>query len=783
MSKETTANSVTGEIKMPDDCEIEVPSRRHEVLGVIATLLALVVLLALISYDGLTPEGEPIAGGNIVGPAGKWIAYFSFTALGAAVFLLDLAIWIYAACLFVGRAGSVRIKSAIGVLVIGFLASVALHTMLQDRTILGGHVPGGIIGTMFGEIAFSMVSTTGTYIISLGGIVLVLLIVTDISLFLAVRALGLALWRGANAVAGISMRVIRAWRDGPVAGDSPPPQIMFPENEKDTSLNETGSVGESPASVGEPKIVKKTKRNKKSKKSSASRGDGLVIDQIVKGEFQLPSVELLEMPDEKSARVDEEYLKSMAERLVKVLADFGVAGVVGEIHPGPVVTMFEFQPQSGTKLSKIGGLSNEIAMALEVKRVRVVAPIRGKNAVGFELPNKSREMVRFREILEDDSFSKSRAKLPIALGKDITGTPYTADLEKMPHLLMAGTTGSGKSVAINTMLLSLLFRYTPDELRLLLLDPKMIEFQPYNAIPHLLLPVVTDMKSACLALKWAVDEMERRYQLFADMGSRSLASYNSKVAKILDKAQSKKNEPQPEVEILEDGTIVEFGPTDPSEKKLPEKLPIIVICIDELADLMMTAAKDVETSIARIAQKARAAGLHLIVATQRPSTDVVTGLIKANFPTRMSCQVAQGVDSRTILGSNGAEALLGNGDMLLLPPGSSDLIRLQGAFVSEEEIANVIEFLRAQGNPTYDNEILKPRDDDAMMVQEEEKDEIYDQAVSLVAQAQTCSISMIQRKLRIGYNRSARIVELMEREGVIGPANGVNKREVHISPL
>ncbi len=780
MSKETTANSVTGEMEMPDGCEIEVPSRRHEVLGVIATLLALVVLLALISYDGLTPEGEPIAGGNIIGPAGMWIAHFSFTALGAAVFLLDLAIWIYAACLFVGRAGRIRIKGAIGVLMIGFLASVALHTMLHGTTILGGYAPGGFIGTVFGEIAFSMVSTTGTYIISLGGIVLVLLIVTDISLFLAVRALGLALWIGAKAMARISMRVIRAWKEQPAVEDVPAPKIVLPVNEEDAS---PGEAGGSPASAEEPKIVKKTKRTKKSKKSSISRGDALVIDQAARGEFQLPSLELLEMADEKSTRVDEKYLKSMAERLVKVLADFGVAGVVGEIHPGPVVTMFEFQPQSGIKLSKIGGLSNEIAMALEVKRVRVVAPIPGKNAVGFELPNKGREMVRLREILEDDSFSKSRFKLPMALGKDIAGMPFTADLAKMPHLLMAGTTGSGKSVAVNTMLLSLLFRYTPEDLRLLLIDPKMIEFQPYNEIPHLLLPVVTDMNNACLALKWAVDEMERRYQLFADMGSRSLASYNAKVEKILEKAKDKKDEPRPKVEILEDGTIVEFGPADRPEKKLPEKLPIIVICIDELADLMMTAAKDVETSIARIAQKARAAGLHLIVATQRPSTDVVTGLIKANFPSRMSCQVAQGVDSRTILGSNGAEALLGNGDMLFLPPGSSDLIRLQGAFVSEEEIGGVIEFLKAQGNPTYDDEILKPREDDATAVNEEEKDEIYDEAVSLVAQAQTCSISMIQRKLRIGYNRSARIVELMEREGVIGPANGVNKREVHISPL
>ena len=450
---------------------------------------------------------------------------------------------------------------------------------------------------------------------------------------------------------------------------------------------------------------------------------------------------------------------------MKVLSDFGVAGVVGEIHPGPVVTMYEFQPKSGTKLSKIGSLSNEIAMALEVMRVRVVAPIPGKNAVGFELPNKEREMVRLKEILEDDNYSSTKAKLPLALGKDIAGAPYTADLAKMPHLLMAGTTGSGKSVAVNTMLLSLLYKYTPDELRLLLIDPKMIEFQPYNDIPHLLLPVVTDMNNACLALKWAVDEMERRYQLFADVGSRNLASYNAKVEKMIAEAEEMKDVPVMEMErtVSEDGTVIEYGEVPRPPAKLPEKLPMIVICIDELADLMMTAAKDVETSIARLAQKARAAGLHLIVATQRPSTDVVTGLIKANFPTRLSCQVSSGIDSRTILGSNGAESLLGNGDMLLVPPGTSNLVRVQGAFVSEEEIAGIIDFLKAQGVPTYDDEILKPREDESGPVDEEEKDEVYDQAVAIVAEAQACSISMVQRKLRIGYNRAARIVEIMKK--------------------
>jgi S-DNA-T family DNA segregation ATPase FtsK/SpoIIIE len=423
--------------------------------------------------------------------------------------------------------------------------------------------------------------------------------------------------------------------------------------------------------------------------------------------------------------------------------------------------MFELQPRSGTKLSKIEGLSAELAMTLEVNKVRVVAPIPGKNAVGFELPNKKRSTVWLKEMLADPSFENARGKLPMVMGREISGEPYVVDLARMPHVLVAGTTGSGKSVALNTMLLSLLYRHTPEELRLLLVDPKMIELGMYDRIPHLLLPVVTDMSKACLALKWAVDEMERRYQLFADLSVRNLGSYNRRVEKLLAEGQT---------ETTEHGKLA--------------KLPLIVIAIDELADLMMTAAKDVETSVTRLAQKARAAGVHLIVSTQRPSTDVITGLIKANFPVRMSFRVSSGIDSRTILGTIGAENLLGKGDMLIIPPGSSDLKRVHGAYVEEEDIRRVIEFLRVQGRPCYDEEILKPRDDETgAEIDEADKDEVYDQAVAIVAEARACSISMIQRRLRIGYNRAARIVELMEKEGVVGPANGVNKREVLVSPL
>jgi len=540
--------------------------------------------------------------------------------------------------------------------------------------------------------------------------------------------------------------------------------------------------------VTEPKIV--TKRPKKASMSKGEKKDDAlsITAGPVAGSYLLPPLDLISAPEDSGeSEVDESRLKEMADRLVKILNDFNVHGEVKEIHPGPVVTMFEFQPRSGIKLSKIGGLSSEIAMALEVIRVRVVAPIPGKNAVGFELPNDKRETVYLKDMLLDDSFSNKKFKLPLALGKDISGIPYCVDLAKMPHLLIAGTTGSGKSVSVNSMLISMLYTYTPEDLRLLMVDPKMIELGIYDGIPHLLLPVVTDMDKACLALKWAVDEMERRYQLFADIGVRNLDSYNKKIAKLKDDHAAMSEEEKAEMRdrtafgMNADGETVIVAEAQDIPEKL-EKLPFLVVVIDELADLMMVAAKDVETSIARLAQKARAAGIHLIIATQRPSVDVITGLIKANFPSRISFRVSSGTDSRTIIGANGAENLLGMGDMLIMPPGTSDLSRVHGAFVEDDEIKEVAEFLKAQGTPEYDDEILKPREDEAGAIDEDEKDEVYDQAVAIIAEKQICSISMLQRYLRIGYNRSARIVEIMEKEGVVSPPNGQNKREVMIQP-
>ncbi|MCP4605735.1 MAG: DNA translocase FtsK [Proteobacteria bacterium] len=798
MAKETAIDPVTGEIEIPDSgLDFEAPARRHEVLGVITALGALFLLLSLASYNGFAEDNATQTGvGNIMGIAGEWTAYFMLTMIGLTAYLLDGFLWLSAISLFRSRVGRIRAQDVLGIMLVVIFSAIALHTALREEVFGGGHPSGGFLGELLGEISISLVSTAGTYLVTLGGILVVMLMVTDISLTLVARSTAKAFVEIGRASGSVCVRALRAWKNenkgdsSTVNSDDPSIEENLCDSEhtnKDELSSSVKASSQELALSTEPKIV--TKHSKTRRKSAKKKAEqSLDIDgQPFKARIQLPSISLLQSPptDRGKNEVDEQYLKETADQLVRILSDFGVFGEVREIHPGPVVTMFEFQPKSGTKLSKIEGLSNEIAMALEVLRVRVVAPIPGKNAVGFELPNKKRETVYLKEMIVDEGFEHKKTKLPLALGKDISGSPCFVDLAKMPHLLIAGTTGSGKSVSLNAMLLSLLFKYTPDNLRLLLIDPKMIELGIYDGIPHLLLPVVTDMSKACLALKWAVDEMERRYQLFADLGVRNLASYNLKVEKLKAEHADKKNKEKTldGYEFnAEDGEVVVVSSTSENIEKL-DKLPYIVTVVDELADLMMVAAKDVETSIARLAQKARAAGLHLIIATQRPSVDVITGLIKANFPSRISFRVSSVHDSRTILGTIGAENLLGMGDMLIMPPGTSDLTRVHGAFVEDNEIHEIVTFLKTQGVPEYDEEILKPREDDEnSAVDDSEKDEMYDQAVAIVAESQVCSISMLQRRLRIGYNRSARVVEIMEKEGIVGPANGVSKREVLISP-
>jgi S-DNA-T family DNA segregation ATPase FtsK/SpoIIIE len=500
--------------------------------------------------------------------------------------------------------------------------------------------------------------------------------------------------------------------------------------------------------------------------------------------FHLPATNLLEPAPAKVMEIDREQLRLTAKLLEKTLNDYGVQGLVEEIHPGPTVTTYEVSPQAGTKVSKVASLADDLALGLS-RKVRIIAPIPGKNRIGFEIPNESRVPVSLRDLVEDQRFTSLTVPLPVVLGRDHVGAPYFADLASMPHVIVAGATGAGKSVGLNVMLTSLLFRRTPEELRLLMIDPKVVELAPFDKIPHMLLPVVTDMKQAANALKWAVDEMERRYQLFANAGTKNIATYNAWVDKVR-KGQAKAPKVKEVTAIGADGEPVTVAAaTDGTDQQPPDRIAWIVIVVDEFSDLMMQQGKDVETAVARLAQKARAAGMHVILATQRPSVDVITGIIKANFPTRIAFRVSQKVDSRTILDEQGAEHLLGRGDMLIKMNGTNETRRVQCPFVSEEEVQTITDFLRTQGTPVYDENIIKPRDDDGNAEEDDEAelDPLYDAAVRIVADTRRCSTSWLQRKLNLGYNRAARIVEVMEKRGLVGPANGAKEREVLIGSI
>jgi len=482
------------------------------------------------------------------------------------------------------------------------------------------------------------------------------------------------------------------------------------------------------------------------------------------GRFVMPPLSLLTSPEKRSAAVSESALLEKARILESKFGDFGVEGRVLEIHPGPVITQYEYEPAPGIKVSKIVNLANDLSLSMKaIGGVRILAPIPGKAVVGIEIPNADKDPVRLKEILVSDEFQRGEHKLPLGLGKDIAGDPIVADLSKMPHLLVAGTTGSGKSVSINAMIVSLLYRLGADQLRFLMIDPKMLELSPYEGIPHLLHPVITHPKEAALALKWAVREMEYRYQLLAEQNVRDIAGHNRKVEKILGTGRRAKS-------------IDGVQPQD--DTPLPSKLPIIVIIIDELADLMMVASRDVEESIARLAQMARAAGIHLLLATQRPSVDVITGLIKANFPARISFQVTSKIDSRTILDSSGAESLLGKGDMLFMRPGAGTLMRVHGALVEDDEVQRIVEFWQSQGKPRYDRSIVEPPTLEPDEQNDAEYDEKYDEAVALVTQTRQASISLLQRRLRVGYNRAARMIEMMEDDGIVSGSAGARPREV-----
>ncbi|PRP99929.1 FtsK/SpoIIIE family DNA translocase [Enhygromyxa salina] len=536
----------------------------------------------------------------------------------------------------------------------------------------------------------------------------------------------------------------------------------------------------------------------------APRRDGAQPVQYLQGAYELPPLHLFAAIDKTAtkAEIDTDFIYEQAGRIVEAFAHFKIRGKVTKIHPGPVITRYEFKPEAGVKVSRIQNLENDLAMALEAIRIRILAPIPGKSTVGLEVPNKERETVYLQENLADPGYEENGGHLPLVLGKDIVGKAVSIDLGKSPHLLVAGATGSGKSVGVNAMLCSLLYSCTPDQLRLILIDPKMLEFSIYRDIPHLLLPVITDAEKANLALRWAVNEMERRYALLSSAKVRDIKGYNKKMPQLQAEWDGESKALEAEAAGLSadamadgedavDGSRLSGVQFDAQGNAVaitggvelpprPEAMPYIVIVIDEFADLMMVASKEVECNVARLAAKARAAGVHLILATQRPSVDVITGTIKNNFPSRIAFQVTSDIDSRTILDQKGAKQLLGMGDMLYMDRGKEPR-RIHGCFVSEAEIEKVVDFVRKQAKASYNMEITKAEVETDEVDEERAHDPLYDKAVQLVAEAQKVSTSMLQRRLNVGYNRAAKIVERMEEDGAIGPPNGSKPREVFVS--
>ena len=720
---------------------------------------------------------------NLGGRLGAQIADLFFISFGLASYLIPLALLYMAYTLF--RFKEIRLRSYKLAAGFGLFFSLAtLFAFFRDKTILFGQqvATGGAVGVMVSRALKSTVGATGAMLLLLPLLAASIMILAHFS-FILFAGWWLenfkhkwAAWQERRAQSRTEQDRLRAKHEGipaATAASSPTIKSMAPPPPR-------------------PNVLKKEKEKKKEDAKTAPVQETFEFIKA-EGDFHTPPFSLLDVPPATEKTLDRDALTMNARLLEKKLKDYNIDGEVVEICPGPVITMYEFSPAPGIKISRIAGLTDDLTMALQAMSIRIVAPIPGKGVVGIEVPNRDRDMVFLREIFNCEHFSHSKMKLPLALGKDIAGLPVVTDLAKAPHLLVAGSTGSGKSVSINTMILSLLYTSTPKDVRMIMVDPKMLEFSMYEGIPHLLLPVVTEPKKASLALKWAVNEMERRYALLSDKGVRNIDSYNKKLAgELLEQEEHgsiSDGEIIEELEEIIDDDEAAIDPipfvVDDGDMLEHSHLPYIVVIVDELADLMMVAGREVEEHIARLAQKARASGIHLILATQRPSVDVITGLIKANLPSRISFQVTSKVDSRTILDCNGAESLLGAGDMLYMPPGTSRLQRIHGAFVSDAEVQRVVDFLKKQGKPVYEKSILEMKDSDEKgSSEDEEQDERWEDALRLVADTRQASISMVQRKLRIGYNRAARIVEMMESEGMIAPSDGTSTpREIYMDVI
>jgi S-DNA-T family DNA segregation ATPase FtsK/SpoIIIE len=747
---------------------------RKEIAGLIWLALGLFLLLCLVSFNQGDPSWNtsirPDKISNLGGVVGAYLADILFQTFGLPALLLPLACFLVAWRLLRMREVRFRLQRTLAFFALLLSLAGLLALRFKEIPLFGSTLDeaGGAAGRLLVYSLSSLLNITGTAI--------VLSVFFLVSLMLSTRF---------SLVLFLSDRLDRLGRGIEQRRDQRAVRRQQKAKEKGERL-EKGPVIAQPVPHSQIAANDSAKKKKKKKKDDPDLQEHFEFLEP-SGTYHRPPLSLLDHEGGPPPAVDRESLMANARLLENKLKDFGVEGEVSEVKPGPVVTMYEFAPAPGVKVNKIAGLSDDLSMALRAMSIRIVAPIPGRGVVGIEIPNRERETVWLKDIFESDVFQKAGGRLPMALGKDIFGGTVVSDLAKMPHLLVAGSTGSGKSVSINTMVLSLLYRATPEDVRIIMVDPKMLELSIYEGIPHLLLPVVTNPKKAALALNWAVREMERRYRLMADKGVRNIDGYNKKLAREEKELAERKNQANGEdeaVDMMEDD-LPEVEPVEGEELEHGH-LPYIVVIVDELADLMMVAGREIEEAIARLAQMARAAGIHLILATQRPSVDVITGLIKANFPTRISFKVFSRTDSRTILDSMGAETLLGMGDMLFLPPGTGALQRVHGAFVSEMEVQRVVDFLKKQGEPEYDKSILETPagGEGGSGSDDEEEDEKWDEALALVADTRQASISMLQRRLRVGYNRAARMIEKMEQEGIVGPSDGTSKpREVFINRI
>jgi DNA segregation ATPase FtsK/SpoIIIE, S-DNA-T family len=749
----------------------------REALFWLLAALALVLLIALASFDAsdrsFSYTGEPGQVSNLIGPLGAWLASALFLLFGWPAFLFPVAIAFSAWTGLKrppGEPGHGR--STIALRVIGLIAALTTSCGLASLHFSPGALPagaGGILGSLAGGGLAEIASLLGATL------VLLALWFASVQLYTGVSWLTVMDWIGHGVLQGA------AWLRGRLAAKRDHAIGRESRDARETAVREVQRKAEKRTppriEMPAPAVAEPSKRVEKERQ----------VQLFAKPPSRdLPELTLLDEPPAREKTYSPEALDAIS-RLVEIkLKDFGIEVEVVAVQPGPVITRFELKPAPGVKVSQISALAKDLARALSAISVRVVEVIPGKSVVGLEIPNESRELVTLGEILRSRAYDELASPLALALGKDIGGNPVVADLGRMPHLLIAGTTGSGKSVAINAMVLSLLYKSSAEHVRLILIDPKMLELSVYEGIPHLLAPVVTDMKHAANALRWCVAEMERRYHLMKELGVRNLAGLNRKVRDALDAGTP-----------IPDPLVAKLRNAGKYEGEVPalQPVPFIVVVIDELADLMLIVGKKVEELVARLAQKARASGIHLVLATQRPSVDVITGLIKANIPARIAFQVSAKVDSRTILDQNGAESLLSHGDMLYLPPGTSTPDRVHGAFVSDREVHAVVESLKGGSAPVYVDEVLTGPQESVPGLPDEpgeggaesgtadgEQDPLYDEAVRIVTESRRASVSGVQRRLKIGYNRAARLVESMEAAGLVGPLQSNGSREVLAPP-